>query len=104
MTKAMIELATKIENALMEKGVYADVYPEYDDLNREFIKIDISWGDWKHDHLRAKWVVEDVLGLTVKKWDEYVTEENGSDCYSASHSVWFGNVIDHDVVVLTEVK
>ena len=103
MSKEMIALAEKIETALRDKGVYADVYPEHDDFGREFVKIDISWGDWKHDHLRAKWVVTEVMGLPVGDWDTEVTEEDGSDCYSASHSVWFGSMVD-DKVVIVEVK
>ena len=61
-------------------------------LKLEVLKIDISWGDWKHDHLRAKWVVEDVLNINVRRWDETVTEEDGSDCYSATHSLWLAEV------------
>ena len=82
------DFVRKIDDALMEHGVYAEVYRDIDYFGRDFLCIDISWGDWKHDHLRAKWVVEDVLGLDVMNWDTVVTEEDGSDCYSAHHSVW----------------
>jgi len=86
------ELMDKVENALREKNVFADVYRGYDDFNREVMKIDISWGDWKHEHLRAKWVVEDVLGINVRRWDETVTEEDGGDVYSATHTLWLADV------------
>ena len=87
------ELIDRVENALREHGVWADVYKGYK-FGDEVMKIDISWGDWKHEHLRAKWVVEDVLEIPVKRWDEDVTEENGSDCYSATHIVWLGDPIE----------
>lgn len=92
LTVEMIELAEKVENALRDNGVFADVYGDYDDFNREVMKVEISWGDWKHEHLRAKWIVKNVIGLPVKKWEEVVTEEDGSDCYSAVHTVWIEGV------------
>lgn len=88
------EFMNKVENTLYEDGVWADVYRGYDDFKNEVLKIDISWGDWKHDHLRAKWVIEDVLGINVIKWETDVTEEDGSDCYSAIHTVWLGVLDD----------
>lgn len=39
----------------------------------------IPWGDWKHDHLRADYLVPYTCTHVV------VTEEDGSDCYSAVH-------------------
>lgn len=49
--------------------------------------IDITWGDWKHDHLRADHIVNKFFaekGLLVDV-DQVTTEEDGSDCYSAEH-------------------
>lgn len=49
--------------------------------------IDITWGDWKHDHLRADHLVDKFFaekGLMVDV-DKVTTEEDGSDCYSAEH-------------------
>ena len=47
------------------------------------IYVDIHWGDWKHEHLRCEYLMN-KLGYT----QEYVevTEEDGSDCYSAIHT------------------
>jgi len=92
MMKITYSLMDKVENALRDKNVYADVYFGLDDFDNEVMKIDISWGDWKHDHLRAKWVVMDVLGINVRRWDEIVTESDDSDCYSATHVLWIGDV------------
>lgn len=44
--------------------------------------VEISWGDWKHEHL---WC-DNLMGyIGYQKNDELVTEEDGSDCYSATH-------------------
>lgn len=49
---------------------------------------DIVWGDWKHDHLRANYLVTEYFkdkGFDIANHDYIVTEEDGSDNYSASH-------------------
>ena len=48
------------------------------------ICISIYWGDWKHDHENADYVMETAFGY--RSADETVTEENGSDTYSAVHT------------------
>ena len=46
------------------------------------IEVYIDWGDWKHDH---RWC-EDLMGyLGYGELGCEVTEEDGSDCYSAVH-------------------
>lgn len=63
----------------------------YKSLNE--IYIDIIWGDWKHNHLCTKWIIDEVLkamGYAGKYTiTEDVTEEDGSDCYSATHVIRF---------------
>lgn len=44
--------------------------------------VSISYGDWKHDHM---WCDDLMQYLGYKCTEEEVTEENGSDCYSADH-------------------
>jgi hypothetical protein len=54
---------------------------------------EIHWGDWKHEHLRLDWLVQEFFekkGLVVRK-EVYVTEEDGSDCYSADRYYWLAN-------------
>ena len=53
------------------------------------ILIETWWGDWKHTHLRLQWLVGEYLDSKGIKYShtENVTEEDGSDCYSAYH-VW----------------
>ena len=47
------------------------------------IMVQVNWGDWKHDHL---WLRDLMQYLGYTHISEYVTEENGSDCYSAEHT------------------
>lgn len=75
----LYEYSEKVQKLLDSNYISADVYPHW---NLPVIVIDIHWGDWKHDHGRAKWLISQHGGdfITSK-----VTEENGSDCYSAEH-------------------
>lgn len=59
------------------------------DIYDDKIYVEITWGDWKHDHGWCDYLIEDFFN---KKPEIYkvigtvnVTEENGSDCYSATH-------------------
>lgn len=70
---------TKIWHYLEDNGLYVDnVY-----VNSEgCVEISISWGDWKHEH---GWCDSAMRYIGYGCDDEVVTEENGSDCYSAIH-------------------
>lgn len=75
------ELAEKFEK---DYNVYYEVWADDD-----CIYIDISWGDWKHDHLWSSYITREFLkekGYEVVSEDSNVTEEDGSDTYSAIHS------------------
>lgn len=59
------------------------------------IQTEIIWGDWKHDHLRVKYLVNQfmrTIGHTVAIPHEVVTEQDGSDCYSAIHTWEIKNI------------
>lgn len=49
------------------------------------IIVSIEWGDWKHDHLHAKNIVETAYGDELKFDYDYITQDDGSDCYSADY-------------------
>lgn len=70
----------KVGKYLSDNGLICDVYPYRGDM--PVVDVDIHWGDWKHDHLRAKWIMEEKGAICL---GDVVTEENGSDCYSAVH-------------------
>ena len=56
---------------------FNEVY-EVDDM----FAITIEWGDWKHSHLRADYLMKQI-GYIL--FDEELTESDGSDCYSSIH-------------------
>lgn len=73
---------------MTNKEIYAklnelELYPEYVLVDGSIIKIGISWGDWKHDHMRLDYIMESNFSVLPYKID--VTEKGGSDCYSATH-------------------
>lgn len=69
---------SRIYNFLKDNGVYADVWKE----NGVAIAVSIEWGDWKHEHL---WARDLMSYLGYVEIGSRVTEEDGSDCYSAEH-------------------
>lgn len=68
-----------IQNAFNEVGLSVD---EIYDVGDNEILVCISWGDWKHEHLACKHMMK---RLGYHQIQEVVTEDNGSDCYSAEH-------------------
>lgn len=76
----MKDAVKKIQKVLNDNGIYAFVY-DYEDE----IRVEINWGDWKHDHAFADCLIEETFpNATIKT---YVTDEDGSDCYSAMHCI-----------------
>lgn len=68
-----------------EKKIYETLEREtwlnavYEKLGMVAVEIE---GDWKHDHLRTKWLMAEI---GYKQVFETVTEEDGSDYYTAIH-------------------
>ncbi len=61
------------------------LYGEIDiDETEHTVSISISWGDWKHEHLRLDNLMQKHFSVVMI--GENVTESDGSDCYSAVHS------------------
>ena len=74
--KTLIE----IEKYLKSEGIYFESVCQYQDTPA--IEVAISWGDWNHDHLYLKHLMNQF------GWDqigEEETETDGSDCYSSNH-------------------
>lgn len=46
------------------------------------IEVFVEWGDWKHDHIHLEKIMERE---GFKNLGEKLTEEDGSDTYSAIH-------------------
>lgn len=64
---------------LNDNGVWAEVYCQTNNI----VVVNIDWGDWRHSHL---WARDLMRYLGYVKVGEVVTEEDGSDCYSAEHT------------------
>lgn len=66
--------------------VFADdrdgLIAEINDLDTMEICICIEWGDWKHSHAYANYIMRQH-GFV--KTDEQITEEDGDDAYSSIH-------------------
>lgn len=71
----------KLQTYLKDNNLYYDYIYETDET---FI-IGIEWGDWKHEHLYLNHLMN-KLGLQYKNC--VVTDENGSDCYSAEYEYY----------------
>jgi hypothetical protein len=67
----------EIQKYLQEKGIYAEI----DEYENELV-VSIEWGDWKHEHGYCDYLMT-LIGYTST--GQMVTEEDGSDCYSAEH-------------------
>lgn len=73
---------SRIWKYFTDNGFYCeDVYDD-EILDTPLIRVNISWGDWKHDH---GWCETLMKHLGYEEFNCIVTEENGSDCYSAEH-------------------
>lgn len=72
------ETTALISDFLYKNGVYAHVYT----MNEFAVCVGISWGDWKHEHLWARDLMEYIGYHEI---GSKVTEEDGSDTYSAEH-------------------
>lgn len=69
----------KIESIFKANDLYADVY---ESKFSNTICVEINWGDWKHEHLRCKWLMSENGFEHIR---EEIIDENGSDCYSSIH-------------------
>ena len=67
-----------IRKYLKDNTLYCEVYEHENGC----ISVEIDWGDWSHDHAYCDHLMKQI-GYDCT--DEQVTEENGSDTYSAIH-------------------
>lgn len=82
------ETHKKIYDLMRENHLHGDVYEDFG-----ILCIEVNWGDWKHDHLRLDWVMKENFNILLSA--EEVTEEDGSDCYSAIHKYVIGETSTH---------
>ena len=82
------DVADKLQDYFRENKLWVDEL--YYNESRDRIEYDINWGDWKHEHLRSKFLLQELfetLGIKAKI-ESYTTEEDGSDTYSAHYTVY----------------
>ena len=80
----MDEKIKAVDELLKANNIYASVY-QYGQL--PVVCVEIEWGDWKHEHWRADWLIEEELKGNKIKVE--ITEDDGSDTYSAIHYYMF---------------
>ena len=73
------EKTEKAQEILDRNGMSAECYPHHE---LPVVCVEIRWGDWKHDHQRCKWLLAQEGFVS---FGEEITEDDGSDCYSAIH-------------------
>ena len=88
--KKLNAIADKFQEDLEKYNINAEITDVYINDNGEGeICWEISWGDWKHDHIASEKVLEEILTEKKAKYnifESYPSEQDGSDCYSASHN------------------
>lgn len=75
-----IKTPQEIVDYLVGKGIHCEVFAPADN---SFIDVNIEWGDWKHDHAYCDELMAE-LGYELDNESE--TDEDGSDCYSSTHT------------------
>lgn len=71
--------ANEMERFLRQNNLYCDCY----DKSERLISIEIE-GDWKHEHLRLKWILEEKGYECIKVYEE----PSDDDCYFARYCVY----------------
>ena len=75
-----------LEERLCEATREAKLFPEiYRGFSDSLIHMEITWGDWKHEHLRLQWFIKENFP-ELAYIGTNVTEDDGSDTYSARHN------------------
>lgn len=96
-------LLKELYNALRENKIYADEMHLYDGK----IEADINDGDWKHEHRAFINFVEDFFekkNINIKI-NSVVTEEDGSDTYSAHYVIELNaDIPNYDLSVISSAE
>lgn len=76
----MREIEKKATKVLGDAHIWTEGIYQYSTLPVLCVEVD---GDWKHDHLRCQYLMEEELGAHFLKKE--TTREDGSDDYGATH-------------------
>ena len=80
MNRSTSEIVKEINDRFEHDGSHLRAYETTSD--NQFV-IEVSRGDWKHEHLYVKFVVREIAPYL--KLEVYNEEHDGSDCYSADY-------------------
>ena len=86
----MNDMADIIQKLLDENDIRAEVNPAND-----YVEVYIENGDWKHDHLAAKHLIQ--RDLYVDHIDDE-DEESDTDTYTSVHKVYFHENLNEDTI------
>lgn len=80
------EFDAEISKYLSDNKVWTEVvYSDYDkDTNIVEVSVEIE-GDWKHDHLRADYLMSDYFSDDLVQTVEGVLEDSDNDSYYSCH-------------------
>ena len=81
----ILAMQKRINEVMMENHIRGDIV-DYN-TREKMIAVEITRGDWKHDHLRMDYFMQ--TAYDIRSIQTQTTEENGSDCYSAIHYYYF---------------
>ena len=73
-----LQIEREVQKYLDDHNLWGDV-----SVHDGVVSVEIHWGDWKHDHWYCQDLMSD-LGYTLI--NKVVTEEDGSDAFSAIHT------------------
>lgn len=71
----------EIDKFLNNEGIFCETFVYPNDFN--MVDVNIEWGDWRHDHEYCDYLMKQ------RGWEldsESVSDEDGSDCYSSTHT------------------
>lgn len=83
-------LANEFADRLSEQDAYYDIW--FDEKDNT-ITVGVDWGDWKHDHMWLDIFADKFFrekGYDLDNMNVEVTDEDGSDTYSANHTYVLG--------------
>ena len=87
MRKIPIPTEQMVYEYLRKNGIFGDVYVDVDNDCGVRICVEISCGDWKHDHWKVDYLMKEKFNPNFAFED--IIDQNGSDTYSAIHRYVF---------------
>lgn len=87
------KVAEKVYDFLRDNDIWVDIYDYEPDYGKFSLEIN---GDWKHEHLRADWLIKEKLkevdGFRIESLGEYSLEDSNDDSYRGVHQYRIINI------------